>query len=151
MGAIPIAGLDEETGDVVDLQSEENAGQIREIVRELLEEEKVNQIDLESIDSALLDEVSLDDPSLSLDEIGAAEEDGPFYTSWWFIGLFLLAGLGAIGAYIYLYLSGDKENQEKEEELTQEESSEQVESSDDDLDIEDMEIEDDDIVVEETS
>ena len=149
MGAIPIAGLDEETGDVVDLQSEENAGQIREIVREFLEEEKANQIELESIDSALLDEVSLDDPSLSLDEIEVAEEDGPFYTSWWFIGLFLLIGLVAIGVYAYLYLVGDKEDKDKE--LTQEETPEQVEASDDDLDTEDMEIEDDDIVVEETS
>ena len=149
MGAIPIAGLDEETGDIVDLQSEENAGQIREIVREFLEEEKANQIELESIDSALLDEVSLDDPSLSLDEIEVAEEDGPFYTSWWFIGLFLLIGLVAIGVYAYLYLVGDKEDKDKE--LTQEETPEQVEASDDDLDIEDMEIEDDDIVVEETS
>ena len=151
MGAIPIAGLDEETGDVVDLQSEENAGQIREIVREFLEEEKANQIELESIDSALLDEVSLDDPSLSLDEIEVAEEDGPFYTSWWFIGLFLLIGLVAIGVYAYLYLLGDKEDQDKDKELTQEETPEQVEASDDDLDTEDMEIEDDDIVVEETS
>ena len=149
MGAIPIAGLDEETGDIVDLQSEENAGQIREIVREFLEEEKANQIELESIDSALLDEVSLDDPSLSLDEIEVAEEDGPFYTSWWFIGLFLLIGLVAIGVYAYLYLVGDKEDKDKE--LTQEETPEQVEASDDDLDTEDMEIEDDDIVVEETS
>ncbi|MEE3232646.1 MAG: hypothetical protein VX294_00640 [Candidatus Latescibacterota bacterium] len=149
MGAIPIAGLDEEAGDVVDLQSEENAGQIREIVRKLLEEEKANQIDLESIDSALLDEVSLDDSSLdSLDEI---EEDEAFYTSWWFIGLFLLIGIGAIAAYVYLYLLGDKEDQDKDEELTQEENPEQVEASDDDLDTEDMEIEDDDIVVEETS
>ena len=149
MGAIPIAGLDEEAGDVVDLQSEENAGQIREIVRKLLEEEKANQIDLESIDSALFDEVSLDDSSLdSLDEI---EEDEAFYTSWWFIGLFLLIGIGAIAAYVYLYLLGDKEDQDKDEELTQEESPEQVEASDDDLDTEDMEIEDDDIVVEETS
>lgn len=152
MGAIPIAGLDEDTGDVVDLQSEENAGQIRDIVREFLEEEKASQIDLEPIDDTLLDEDLLQDSSLSsLDEIGMEEEDGAFYTSWWFIGLFLLIGIAAIAAYVYLYLWDDKEKKGADKELTQEESPKQVEASDDDLDTEDMEIEDDDIVVEETS
>ena len=152
MGAIPIAGLDEEAGDVVDLQSEENAGQIRDIVREFLEEEKASQIELEPIDDTLLDEDLLQDSSLSsLDEIGMEEEDGAFYTSWWFIGLFLLIGIGAVAAYVYLYLWDDKKMQDKDKELTQEESSTEVEASDDDFDTEDMEIEDDDIVVEETS
>ncbi len=152
MGAIPIAGLDEDTGDVVDLQSEENAGQIRDIVREFLEEEKASQIDLEPIDDTLLDEDLLQDSSLSsLDEIGMEEEDGAFYTSWWFIGLFLLIGIAAIAAYVYLYLWDDKEKKGADKELTQEESPKLVETSDDDLDTDDMEIEDDDIVVEETS
>jgi hypothetical protein len=149
MGAIPIAGLDEETGNDIDFQSEENAGKIREIFVELLEEEKANRVDLDPMDSGMLDEAVLDDPLLeSLDQIEAEEESGPFYTSWWFIGLFLLLGIGAIAAYVYLYVLGEKEDEEL---VVQDENSEQVEATGDGLDIEDMEIEDDDIVVEETS
>ena len=70
------------------------------------------------------------------------------FSWWWFIGLFLLLGIGAIAAYVYLYVLGEKEDEEL---VVQDENPEQVEATDDGLDIEDMEIEDDDIVVEETS
>ena len=64
MGAVPIAGLDEEgVQEPVDLSSAESVGQIRQIVQDVLDESQIGMAPLESEDLALPDETSLDTAS----------------------------------------------------------------------------------------
>ena len=146
MGAVPIAGLDqeEELQESVDLSSEESVGQIRQIVQDVLDEAQVGMAPVGREELELPDETSLD---MNSDEDESEEGTGeePFYTQTWFFLLFGVIGILLIAAYFYMRLTrGSDEDEEMEEEVDHDD--------DDEIDLDDLDLdEEDDIVVEETS
>lgn len=145
MGAVPIAGLDqEELQEPVDLSSEESVGQIRQIVQDVLGEAQVGMMPVGREELELPDETSLDMNSDG-DENEEGAEEAPFYTQTWFFLLFGAIGIILIAAYFYMrFMRGSDEGEEMEEEVDHDD--------DDEIDLDDLDLdEEDDIVVEETS
>ena len=145
MGAVPIAGLDqEELQEPVDLSSEESVGQIRQIVQDVLGEAQVGMTPVGREELELPDETSLD-MSYDGDESEEGAEEAPFYTQTWFFLLFGVIGIILIAAYFYMrFMRGSDEGEEMEEEVDHDD--------DDEIDLDDLDLdEEDDIVVEETS
>ena len=151
MGAVPIAGLDEEgVQEPVDLSSAESVGQIRQIVQDVLDESQIGMAPLESEDLALPDETSLDTASDGEESEEATEEE-PFYTQTWFFLLFGVLGILLVAAYFYMRFmgSGDEDEELEEDDLIDDDDDD---DDDDDIDLDDLDLdEEDDIVVEETS
>jgi hypothetical protein len=151
MGAVPIAGLDEEgVQEPVDLSSEESVGQIRQIVQDVLDESQIGMAPLESEDLALPDETSLDTASDG-DESEETTEEEPFYMQTWFFLLFGVLGILLVAAYFYMrFMGGGDEDEELEEDDLIDDDDD--DDDDDDIDLDDLDLdEEDDIVVEETS
>jgi len=145
MGAVPIAGLDqEELQEPVDLSSEESVGQIRQIVQDVLGEAQAGMTPVGREELELPDETSLDMNSDG-DESEERAEEAPFYTQTWFFLLFGAIGIILIAAYFYMrFMRSGDEVEELEEEVDHDD--------DDEIDLDDLDLdEEDDIVVEETS
>ena len=153
MGAVPIAGLDEEgVQEPVDLSSAESVGQIRQIVQDVLDESQIGMAPLESEELALPDETSLDMAS-DEDESEETTEEEPFYMQTWFFLLFGVLGILLVAAYFYMrFMGGGDEDEELEEDDLIDDDDGDDDDDDDDIDLDDLDLdEEDDIVVEETS
>lgn len=151
MGAVPIAGLDEEGAqEPVDLSSEESVDQIRQIVQEVLDESQVEMAPLASDDLALPDETALD--AIADEELEEEAEEDPFYMQTWFFLAFGVIGILLVAAYFYMRLMAGDEEDEEDEAIEEDDLIDDDDDDDDDLDLDDLDLdEEDDIIVEETS
>ncbi len=155
MGAVPVAGLEGEmAAEPVDLSSEESVEQIRQIVRNVIEESQPVVPPVSQEELALPEETALDVP-LEEEEMASeeGEEEEPFYLQTWFIGLLAAIGIIGVAAFVYMRMmanGGEDEEDEEDEEIVDDDD---LDDDDDDLDMDDLDMDDeeDDIIVEETS
>ena len=147
MGTVPIEGLDEAGQPLggLSLDNEEDVAALKQVVRDVLDEEQVATEllpPLEEDELALPPEGELDED----EEPEAEEEEESFFTSALFFIILGVIGILAVVAFFVLRMMAGSGEDEEDEEL---------EEDDDDLDLDDdldMEVEEeDDIVVEETS
>ena len=149
-GPVPAGGMEgeqKEGAGGLDLTKEEDVDQLKNIIREVVEDARV-EMPAQTVDAPLTeDDLILPAEGGEDDELAIVEEEEPFYTKSWFFGIIGAIGIIAVAGFFYLRMMAGSEEDEEDEE---DEEIEEDDDEDEELEIE-VEEEEDDIVVEETS
>jgi len=148
-GPVPVDGMEgeqKEGASGLDLTKEEDVDQLKSIIREVVEDSRV-EMPAQTVETPLT-QADLDLPDVGEDDPIIAEEEEPFYTQSWFFGIIGAIGIFAVAGFFYLRMMAGSEEDEEDEE---DEEIEEDDDEDEELEIEVEEEEEDDIVVEETS
>jgi len=148
-GPVPVDGMEGEQREGaggLDLTKEEDVDQLKNIIREVVEDSRV-EMPAQTVETPLT-EADLDLPDVGEEDPAILEEEEPFYTQSWFFGIIGAIGIFAVAGFFYLRMMAGSEEDEEDEE---DEEIEEDDDEDEELEIEVEEEEEDDIVVEETS